>query len=79
MTTAISSNRLQNIFSRYEDNTQKTDLLFQNDSYEQETKLRFQTLHYLTDWKIAGGFNVQQSDYGNNTKSILYNLEYNKK
>ena len=73
MTTAISSNRLQNIFSRYKNNAEKTGLLFQNDSYEQETKLRFQTLHYLKYWKIAGGFNVQQSDYGNDTKSLLYN------
>ena len=76
MTTAISSNRLQNIFSRYKDNTQKSGLLFQNDSYEQETKLRFQTLHYLTDWKIAGGFNVQQSDYGNKTKDLFEPTDY---
>ena len=43
MTTAISTNRLQNIFSRYQDNTQKTGVIFENDSYEQETKLRYQT------------------------------------
>ena len=77
MITAISTNRLQNIFSRYKDNTRKTGVLFQNDSHEQETKLRFQTQHYLNQWKVAAGTNIQYSDYGNATQSVLYNLDYN--
>ena len=76
MTTAISTNRLQNIFSRYQDNTQKTGVIFENDSYEQETKLRYQTLHYLDQWKLATGTNIQYSDYFNDTQSILYNINY---
>ena len=32
MVTAISTNRLQNIFSRYKDNTRKLGVLFKNDS-----------------------------------------------
>ena len=76
MTTAISTNRLQNIFSRYQDNTQKTGVIFKNDSYEQETKLRYQTLHYLDQWKLATGTNIQYSDYFNDTQSILYNINY---
>ena len=52
MITSFSTNRLQNIFSRYQDNTQKTGVLFQNDSHEQETKIRFQTQHYLEQWKL---------------------------
>ena len=76
MTTAISTNRLQNIFSRYQDNTQKTGVIFNNDSYEQETKLRYQTLHYLDQWKLATGTNIQYSDYFNDTQSILYNINY---
>ena len=76
MTTAISTNRLQNIFSRYQDNTQKTGTIFENDSYEQETKLRYQTLHYLDQWKLATGTNIQYADYFNDTQSILYNINY---
>ena len=76
MTTAISTNRLQNIFSRYQDNTQKTGVIFKNDSYEQETKLRYQTLHYLDQWKLATGTNIQYADYFNDTQSILYNINY---
>jgi outer membrane receptor for ferrienterochelin and colicin len=76
MTTAISTNRLQNIFSRYQDNTQKTGIIFKNDSYEQETKLRYQTLHYLNEWKLAAGTNIQYADYFNDTQSILYNINY---
>ena len=76
MTTAISTNRLQNIFSRYRDNTQKMGIIFKNDSYEQETKLRYQTLHYLNEWKLAAGTNIQYADYFNDTQSILYNINY---
>ena len=77
MITSFSTNRLQNIFSRYQDNTQKTGVLFQNDSHEQETKIRFQTQHYLEQWKVAFGTNIQYSDYGNATRSVLYNINYN--
>lgn len=76
MITSVSTNRLQNIFSRYQDNTQKTGTIFKNDSYEQETKIRYQTLHYLNKWKVVGGANFQYSDYANDTRSLLYNLDY---
>lgn len=76
MVTSVSTNRLQNIFSRYQDNTQKTGTIFKNDSYEQETKIRYQTLHYLNKWKVVGGANFQYSDYANDTRSLLYNLDY---
>jgi len=77
MVTSISTNRLQNIFSRYQDNTSKSGIIFRNDSHEQETKLRYHTLHYLDKWKLVAGANLQQSDYGNKTQSILYDLSYN--
>ena len=76
MVTAISTNRLQNIFSRFQDNTNKTGVIFENDSHEQETKFRFQTVHYLDQWKVGAGTNIQFSDYGNDTQSVLYNLDY---
>ena len=67
MTTALSSNRLENVFSRYEDNTTRTGTIFQNDSFEWETKLRYQTTFYTDQWKWSSGFNIQQSSYQNNT------------
>jgi len=67
MTTALSSNRLENVFSRYEDNTTRTGTIFQNDSFEWETKLRYQTTFYTDQCKWSSGFNFQQSSYQNNT------------
>jgi outer membrane receptor for ferrienterochelin and colicin len=67
MTTALSTNRLENVFSRYEDNTTRTGTIFQNDSFEWETKLRYQTTFYTDQWKWSSGFNFQQSSYQNNT------------
>ena len=74
--TAVSSNRLQNVFSRYQDNTNKTGILFQNDSYEWETKLRFQAVQYINEWKWSTGFNVQNSSYQNDTRFLRENLTY---
>ena len=79
MITSLSTNRLQNIFSRYRDNVQKTGLIFQNDYYEQETKLRYLTQHYLDSWKVAAGTNIQYSDYGNDTERALDNFDYSTK
>ena len=77
MTTALSTNRLENVFSRYEDNTTRTGTIFQNDSYEWETKLRYQTTHYTDQWKWSSGFNIQQSSYKNNTMFNYYDIAYN--
>lgn len=74
--TALSTNRLDNIFSRYSDNQTKEGLLFQNDSYEWETKLRVQPTFYLDQWKVSGGMNLQYSDYQNATESLLLGLAY---
>jgi len=74
--TVISSNRLDNIFSRYEDNTTKTGILFQNDSYEWETKLRFQTVQYANQWKWSTGLNLQNSSYKNDTRFLRENFTY---
>ncbi len=75
--TVVSTNRLQNVFARYEDNTTKTGTLFQNDSYEWETKLRFQATQFTDKWKWSAGFNIQNSDYQNNTLFVYDNLSYN--
>ena len=74
--TTLSTNRLKNIFSQYQDNENKTGILFRNDSKEQETKLRVHANQYIKDWKISYGLNVQQSVYINNTDDIFGSLGY---
>ena len=76
ITTALSSNRLENLFTRFNDNITKTGTIFQNDSYEWESKLRFQATQYLDQWKWSTGFNIQKSSYKNNTKFVFYDIAY---
>ena len=74
--TALSTNRLNNLFSRYKDNEAQEGLLFQNDSYEWETKLRTNLTVFAPRWKWNFGFNLQYSDYANTTSSIFYGVNY---
>ena len=76
MLTTLSTNRLQNLFSRFEDNEAKSGLLFENDAVEQETKLRSKVTRYSGDWKYSYGFNLQLSKYSNGTLSLLENFNY---
>ena len=76
MTLAISNNRLENNFSQYEDNVVKEGVVIQNDSYEDETKLRFQSTHYGIHWKWSAGGNIQYSDYKNATQFVSQNINY---
>ena len=73
---ALSTNKLKNIFSKYNDNEQLDGLYFKNDSHEWETKLRAKTVNYIKDWKIIWGGNIQYSDYFNNTSDIYNQVEY---
>ena len=74
--TTLSTNRLKNVFSQYQDNENKTGILFRNDSKEQETKLRVHATQYIKDWKVSYGLNVQQSVYTNNTDDVVGDLGY---
>ncbi len=78
MTTAVSTNRLDNSFSRYKDNTKKEGIIFQNESYEWETKLRFQATQFVNQWKWSTGLNLQQSSYQNESlfKEQFLDLTY---
>jgi hypothetical protein len=69
MTTTLSNNFLVNNFSRYKDNINRKDRFFNNDSREMETKLRYAYNYFNKGWKWVSGFNVQRSDYRNNTIS----------
>ena len=76
MLTTLSTNRLQNLFSRFRENESKSGLLFENDAIEQETKLRSKITQYSGDWKYSYGFNLQLSKYSNATLSLLENFNY---
>ena len=53
MQTTLSTNRLQNVFSRFSDNENKRGLLFENDAVEQETKLRVHVTQFAKDGSLA--------------------------
>ncbi|MGA1030439.1 MAG: TonB-dependent receptor, partial [Flavobacteriaceae bacterium] len=78
MTTALSTNKLDNSFYRYRDNTKKEGIIFQNESYEWETKLRFQATQFVNRWKWSTGFNIQNSSYLNESvfKEQFLDLKY---
>jgi len=76
MQTTLSSNKLQNLLSRFSNNENKTGALFQNDSKEQETKLRIHVSNYSQKWNFSYGFNIQKSNYTNKTLNLLNNFNY---
>lgn len=76
METTLSSNRLQNLFSRFSNNVDKTGLLFENDAIEHEKKLRMHFINYTDAWKLKYGFNLQQADYTNTTLWLQEGFDY---
>ena len=72
----LSNNRLQNTFTRYEDNENQQNPFFINDAVESETKLRFEYNEFLNGWRLKTGFNTQFSNYENNTLDQRNNLTY---
>ncbi len=76
MRTTLSTNRLQNVFSRFSNNEQKTGLLYENDAVEQESKLRLNVTQFAANWKFSYGGNIQLSNYSNETLGLLENFNY---
>jgi outer membrane receptor for ferrienterochelin and colicin len=76
MQTTLSNNTLINEFTRYEDPENETGVFFRNDSRESETKLRYQLTKFFDDWKLTTGFNVQRSDYENETVNLTDNIAF---
>jgi outer membrane receptor for ferrienterochelin and colicin len=76
MQTTVSNNTLINEFTRYEDPKNETGIFFSNDSRESETKLRYQLTKFFDDWKFTAGFNVQHSDYENETVNLTDNIAF---
>ena len=76
MTTAISTNVLNNDFSQFEDNTIQDNLLLSNVAREQETKLRYQYTRFAGDWTLTAGSVIQNADYQNETLDLVNNFQF---
>ncbi len=76
MQTTVSNNSLKNEFTRYADPENQTDVLFNNDALESETKLRYEITKFYGDWKVKGGFNTQYALYENTTTDQRNNLAF---
>ncbi|MBK6266769.1 TonB-dependent receptor [Marivirga sp. S37H4] len=70
MTTALSTNILNNRFEQFDDNVNQEGLVFTNNSQEQEVKFRYNLSKFLADWTINSGFIVQQSIYSNESELV---------
>ena len=67
MELSLSNNSLWNTFSQYKDNLSQTELRFQNESLESETKLRLAVNTFSKGWKISRGGHFQKAYYENTT------------
>lgn len=70
MTTALSTNILNNVFKRYEDNENETGLIFSNQSQEQEIKLRYNYTKFIDEWTLNAGAILQKAIYSNDSELI---------
>lgn len=77
MEMSLSNNSLWNTYSEYNDNASQTDLRFQNDALESETKLRLAVNRFKKDWKWSHGFHLQRTFYENSTDNRLAGFNYN--
>ena len=77
MELSLSNNSLWNTYSEYNDNTSQTDLRFQNDALESETKLRVAVNRFDKGWKWSHGFHLQRAFYENSTLNTLVGFNYN--
>src|SRR6056300_853091 len=77
MEMSLSNNSLWNTYSEYNDNASQTDLRFQNDALESETKLRLAVNRFQKAWKWSHGFHLQRAFYENITDNRLAGFNYN--
>ena len=74
--STLSTNVLDNAFTRYRNNIAETGVLFRNDSRESEIKWRNQLTNYLGEWIVSSGFSVQRADYRNATENVIDTLSF---
>ena len=77
MRLTLSTNRLENQFSQFNDNVNQEGLYFQNDATEQEIKLRLNVTKFLGEWITSYGGSIQNVDYSNATTDVVNNANFN--
>ena len=77
MTTALSTNILNNDFRQFEDNASESGLFLSNVSQEQETKLRYAYTKFLQEWVVTAGTVIQNADYSNETLDLVNDFRFN--
>lgn len=77
MRLTLSTNRLANEFSQFNDNVNQEGLYFQNDATEQEIKLRLNVTKFLGEWITSYGGSIQNVDYSNATTDVVNNANFN--
>ena len=75
--TTFSTNKFQNIFSRFTNNIDKKGVVFENNSKEKESKIRIHFTEFSDELKFSYGFNFQHSLYTNSTSGVLNEINYN--
>jgi outer membrane receptor for ferrienterochelin and colicin len=77
MQTTLSNNVLVNDFKRFEDSENETGVIFSNDATESETRLRYTLTKFFGEWKLISGFNIQYSNYENDTFNLTDAIAFN--
>lgn len=76
MTTALSTNVLNNDFTQFTDNANQTGTILSNISREQETKLRYNITKFEGNWVLSAGSTLQRVDYENETEDLVNNFNF---
>ncbi len=76
MNTYLSVNILNNDFSRFEDNENRTGLVLKNISRETEQKLRYEYTRFINEWSLTFGGNLIRSVYSNETEDRVFGNDF---
>lgn len=72
MQTVLSTNILNNDFSRYLNNETLTGLVLNNNSRETEQKFRYHYTRFIKDWSLHMGLNITRAMYTNETQDLAF-------
>lgn len=76
MSASLSGNLLNNNFRRYRDNVNLADPYFDNNSREQEIRMKWQAQKFIGDWTFSGGALLLNADYTNQTTDAVRDFNY---
>jgi hypothetical protein len=76
LNTTLSTNILNNDFTRFRDNVSQTDPYFENQSQEWETRLRLNMTKFAGKWVLNAGLVGINADYSNTTRDLVDGFNY---